>query len=371
MKKKIVIIVSALNMGGTQRNVSILCNNWSDKGYKVTIIYTNTLKSQKKNYFKLNKKVRQVYIKKSIFSYKFKTINLLYKLFFIRQTIKKLKPDVTISFLTRMNIANVLSNFGLNYFTVISERTYPPFRTLNMKFLWFYRILFKNINKIIVQTKKNKFFVEKFFPRIETHVIPNPIVYPIPNNGNICSPNLYLSKNKKVILGAGRLHKSKQFDILIKAYSEIKDKHQSWDLVILGDGEEKKNLNDLIKKLEISNRVHLIGSVGNMQNWYEVSDLFVLTSSFEGFPNVLLEAMSCGLPCISFDCDTGPSEIINNGINGILIKPTSKYKDLSKVIDRVIRDPNLLKNISDNAIFSREKYSVNNIIKKWNEILEI
>ena len=104
--------------------------------------------------------------------------------------------------------------------------------------------------------------------------------------------NLTLSfhKIKKVILASGRLHKYKQFDLLIKAFLKLKEKHLDWDLVILGNGEERDNLNHMTRNFGITDRVHFPGSVGNISEWYERADLFVLSSIVEGFPNVLLEA---------------------------------------------------------------------------------
>ena len=101
-------------------------------------------------------------------------------------------------------------------------------------------------------------------------------------------------------------------------------KRQDWDLVILGNGEERDNLNHMTRNFGITDRVHFPGSVGNISEWYERADLFVLSSIVEGFPNVLLEALTYGLPCISFDCNTGPRDIIQDGFNGILVDPNEK-----------------------------------------------
>ena len=127
----------------------------------------------------------------------------------------------------------------------------------------------------------------------------------------------------------------------------------------------------LVDELEMSNKINLPGSVGNISEWYERADLFVLSSSVEGFPNVLLEAMTYGIPCVSFDCDTGPRDMIQNGINGLLVHPSEKELGLENALRKLISDKNLRLNISKNATLLREKYSVDNIMKQWDKTLDL
>ena len=201
-------------------------------------------------------------------------------------------------------------------------------------------------------------------------MISNPIRYPIPLNSEFSVvPNAIISQNKRVILASGRLHKYKQFDLLLRAFSQIKDKYTNWDLVILGEGEERDNLSRIVIDVNISDRAYFPGSVGNISEWYERADLFVLSSLMEGFPNVLLEAMAYGLPCISFDCDTGPRDMIQDGFNGILVNPKEKELGLSNAIKKMISNRKLRSEIAHNAIAIRDKNSISNIMLKWDNIL--
>ena len=166
------------------------------------------------------------------------------------------------------------------------------------------------------------------------------------------------------------MHKFKQFDLLIKAYSRICDYYLDWDLVILGEGEDRIRLQSLIDSNKIRQRVHMPGSVGNIADWYHAADIFVLSSLVEGFPNVLLEAMSHGLPCVSFDCNTGPKEMIEHNVNGILVSPIADVEGLQVAMKKLIENPELRKNISNQAVDIKYRYSKNNIMKMWDEILE-
>jgi len=368
--KNIIIIVSAMNLGGAQRVVSILCDHWSKNGYSITLISTFT--GENTDHYKVNKNVILKSLSNNSFLPTNKIFNLLNKLFQLRKIIKRQNPDIVVSFLTRVNIATALSTIGLKTSIIICERTWTPFATLSKNLYWMYRFLFRNIKKIIVQTNESKTWLNFYFPGIETYVIPNPVSYPLPlQKGKILLPHELLSNERKLILACGRLHKFKQFDMLINAFSKIQDKFLDWDLIILGEGEERVNLERLLKKLNISGRVLLPGSAGNMSDWYERADLFVLSSYVEGFPNVLLEAMSYGLPCISFDCDTGPRDMIQHKNNGILVNPNDKEKGLIKALENIILNEHCRNNIANNAKLIRDRYSIETIMKRWNKILDI
>ena len=367
MKKNIVIVVSAMNMGGAQRVVSILCNHWSQCGYDVTLIATK--KKKKVNHFQLNEDITLEYLSNSPLFPSNNVFNLIWKFVQLRKLIKVINPSVVISFLTRINVATALSSFGIKAFTIICERSWPPFHRLDNRFFWMYRLLFKGVDKIIVQTDKSKTWLSQNFPGKNVDVIPNPIAYPLPTQGRSASPDSVILQNKKVILASGRLHKYKQFDLLIRAFSHIKDKHPDWHLVILGDGEERDDLNRLVSTLELIDRVYFPGNVGNMSEWYERADLFVLSSIVEGFPNVLLEAMSYGLPCISFDCDTGPRDMIRDGVNGILVNPDDRESGLVNALNKLIPSEELRSEFSRNSILLRDKYSISNVMQKWDNAL--
>jgi len=368
MQKEIIIVVSAMNLGGAQRVVSILCDHWSQRGFKVTLISTFTGKTIQ--HYNVSPDIRLLSLKNSPLFKNNKLINLIWKLKQLRKIFKEENPDYIISFLTRVNVASALSTIGLKTPVIISERTWTPFAKLSKRFFWFYRILFKHIDKIIVQTEKSKLWLSNYFPGLNSFVIPNPVLYPLPNNEFKSEhPDSILSKQRKVILASGRLHAFKQFDLLISSFSRLQDQFCDWDLVILGDGEEKKNLETLITNLNAHDRIFLAGSVSNIADWYQRADLFVLSSLVEGFPNVLLEAMTYGLPCISFDCDTGPSDMIEHGYNGFLVNPIEKENGLVNALKLVMSNEEIRKKFSNNSILLREQYSSANIMKQWDDLL--
>lgn len=163
------------------------------------------------------------------------------------------------------------------------------------------------------------------FDKVE--VVPNPI-RPI---------QMYEEEKRKVVLGVGRHYKVKGLDRLIQAFGAIENKE--WELHIAGNtGPETENLKMMARKLVKGDRVKFLGAVTEIDRVFSYSSLFVLPSRSEGFPNALIEAMAHGLPCISFDVNAGPAEIIDHGNSGLLI-PDGNVDKLSSAIQDLIDDP--------------------------------
>lgn len=154
--------------------------------------------------------------------------------------------------------------------------------------------------------------------------IPNPVTY-IPDTTND------IPKIPKRIIAVGRLHSQKGFDLLIKAFSLIASEIPEWHIDIYGNGTDKETLMKLIHERGLDARINLKGETDDIYNEYKKSQFFVLSSRYEGFGLVLIEAMSCGIPCVSFKCDYGPEDIITDGVDGILVED-GDIEDLAKKI---------------------------------------
>jgi glycosyltransferase involved in cell wall biosynthesis len=370
MKKKIVILVSAMNLGGAQRVVSILCEHWSKNGYDIALVSTFT--GDIDNHYQVTNNIKLLQLPKISLPFRSKLLMSLSKLVYLKKIIHSENPDIVISFLTRVNVASALSTIGHRANLIICERTWTPFGTVKKKYLWILRIILRRVDAVIVQTDRSKDWLNLNYPNLIVEVIPNPLSYPLPiDYKRIVDPVDVISSDRKIILASGRLHKYKQFDLLIRAFSAISKKYLDWDLVILGDGEEKGALKKLIKDLMLFDRVFLPGSVGNVSAWYERSSIFVLSSSVEGFPNVLLEAMSYGLPSISFNCNTGPKEMIQDGVNGFLVNPEEKENGLILALENLIPNKALQIKIAQEAIRLRDKYSLDKVMQRWKRIIEV
>lgn len=220
------------------------------------------------------------------------------------------------------------------------------------------QLLYKRLALVVSQTEEDKVKYLKWLPKNKHKIIPN--IVSISESTVGCS-----QRKNKTVLAVGRLTRQKGFDLLLKAWSlsDFKD----WKLRIIGEGEEYYNLVNLLNELNLSN-VEILKFQNDIQKYYEASDIFVLSSRFEGLGMVLIEALAHGLACVSFDCPAGPKTIISNEQNGLLI-PTEDVEKLSDAITLLINNEELRRYYQANAVLSVEKFKEKNVIAQWRELL--
>jgi len=354
---KIVFVIGSMSFGGAERVISEMSNYWAKKGWDITILTIGATK-EKGDFYILDSKIQRVDI--SILPSKSKIVTyfgLLRLLWRIRRFISKDKPNVVISFISNSNILMLLALLGIKVPKIISDRA-NPYRDRVGFFIK--KLIYPLATNLVIQTDSVKEFYNKI-PNLKVTVIPNPI------NPPTLSPKTkrFEFKNKTVVAVGTIKLAIKGFDLLVKAFANISQKYPNWDLVIFGDGKDRLILENLIKEYDLEDRVFLPGVVDNPRDVIIDADIFVLSSLKEGFPNVLIEAMSVGLPSISFDCNFGPSEIIDNYKNGILVE-TGNIKKLQEAIEKLINSQSLRKELGDRAkkdIMNR--YYIDKIMEEW------
>ena len=190
----------------------------------------------------------------------------------------------------------------------------------------------------------------------------NPIE--IGNGEDIC-----YNMKSKIIISAGTLNYNKGFDMLIDVAKIVLKKHNDWRWVVCGEGEERKRLEEKIEKNNLTENLILKGNVSNIEEYYRKSAIFVLTSRTEGFGLVLTEAKKEGLPCVSFRCPAGPSEIILDDINGYLLD-CFDIEQMAEKINQLIENQDIRKKFSDNSMVGTEKFNIDKISEQWMELIE-
>lgn len=180
-------------------------------------------------------------------------------------------------------------------------------------------------------------------------------------------PNYRSDFKNKTIISAGRYSPEKAFDILIKAFAKIKPEFPDWKLKIFGTGPEKENLSNIICEEKLHNNVFLLPTSNSLQNEMKNSSLYAMSSRSESFGMVLIEAMAVGIPCVSFAC-IGPSEVIKHGEDGLLVEE-GNIEELASSIRFMISSKERLIEYGDNARDNVERYSITNIGKKWDNLL--
>jgi glycosyltransferase involved in cell wall biosynthesis len=196
----------------------------------------------------------------------------------------------------------------------------------------------------------------------------NVVVMPNPCTFHAIVENDRTKDNSIVAVGNLDRYHHKGFDNLITIVAPILKKYPSWNLKIVGEGDTGMNyLQDLARKNNILGQIIFLGFRKDVQDIMKNAEIFILSSRFEGLPMVLLEAMSQGMACIAYDCKTGPSDIIVNGTNGLLIEDQNIVA-MQESLDLLINNKKLRKELSDNALTSLDRFSMQTIITKWEEL---
>ena len=190
-------------------------------------------------------------------------------------------------------------------------------------------------------------------------VIPNPLSF-IPEESS--------TLNKKQIICVGALSYNKGYDLLIKAWHKIASDYPDWHISIFGRGDSKEYMK-IIRELHLEKQIHFRGAQKNILPHYLDSSILVLPSRSEGFGMVLIEAMSCGLPCIAFDCPCGPRDIIENGVDGFLVPPLDIGK-LAYCIKALIDNPTLRKEMGEKAKRNVMRYNISNVALQWKKLFQ-
>jgi len=363
-KIKIYIFHPYSMLGGADTSISRLINNLDQNKYHINFITLkkNNLKLKKNN----NVKIIKINSTRTILS--ITKIRKILK----KDKNKKFKKYI---FLSNQNFANIISffiTFKLSWIKLcLIERNHldefkynKGFKNFLIKIL--IKFLYKYADKVIGISKKLSLDLKKF-TKSEVQTIYNPAfdkdVY------KLSKKNIFLKKTaQKIILNIARLEKQKDHITLLRGFKESLKITDSF-LIIIGYGSQKKNILKFINENNLKEKVKLLDKVSNPHPYYKKTDLFILTSLYEGFGNVLTEAAMFGVPIISTDCNSGPREILMNGRGGDLIK-INDYKELSKKIISNLnrRNTKKIKIIKNNLKRFSIKKNINSYQKMFEEI---
>ena len=360
---KIILVIHALPGGGTGRVLTYMANYWARTGHRVTIL---TLEKSDSPFYFLTDSVEWIALNLACDSATFVggMLKNLRRIYLIRKAIKTSAPDCIISFVYSTNILILLAIRFLNVPVIISERNHPVYSKEN-RLIWYLlrRVLYPMADHLILQTKKIKDWFKDYNKSL--HIIRNPVL--IMREDLEVEPEIKLPSGK-LIVAMGQLIEQKGFDLLLQVFARIHRSHQDWKLIILGTGRLLDELKQISIRLGIDKSVYFLGRVKNPFSIFSRCDLFVLSSRYEGFPNALLEAMACGLPVISYDCPSGPGEMVNDNVNGLLVAPND-LDALEEAIRRLINDDKLRASLGKEAMKVQDRFSLEKVMDQWNDLL--
>ncbi|MBO4276522.1 glycosyltransferase [Candidatus Saccharibacteria bacterium] len=345
---KIVFIAYIHGVGGAQKQSVLIANAMANLGCDVTLMILGAIKKE----FEIDKRIKVINIEKK----NSRVVGIIDEYFSIKKALKNIRPDVTISFWLQPIYLVAAMSKKIRGKIIYSERCDPSNSHYSGLRGLIRHFSFKKVDGFVFQTSAARSFFSKKI-QSKSIIIPNPVFIDKTIRRSL--------RDDGDIVAVGRLHPQKNYKLLIKSFSLIEDKYPSVKLKIYGGGEQKKDLDDMIKKFGLSHQVLLMGESDNVINEIKDARLFVISSDYEGMPNALLEAMSIGLPCISTDwAPGGVSDIIKNGKNGIIV-PAKNENELARAMDNLLSDDKKSKMIGEAAKESMEKHNPNKVFEKW------
>lgn len=359
MKKICFYSGDITNSGGTER-VAIIIANELNKLKEYEVSFLSLVEKEKEPFFEISNNIKRY----TIYDYVVRGITHIGGI--IRRT-RKFLVDNDVDIL--IDIDGILEMYTIpaTIFTkvkVISWEHYNfyqnpvvPYRkyTRRMAARW--------ASAIVTLTEEDKnYYSTNLKVRCPIKNIYNPIIW----KENDSTYN----GESKIILSVGRLTHQKGFDILIDVAKLFLKKYSEWKWIVLGEGEDRDLLERKIIDNDLENQIKLLGNVSDIDKYYESAAMFVMTSRFEGLPMTLLETKPYRLPIVSFNCKTGPSELIEDNVNGYLI-PEGNIKMMAESIENLINDKNLRVKFSNCSTKDIEKFELQSILEKWKELLDI
>lgn len=349
--KRYIFFIGTLRNGGAERVVSALASHMAEQGMEIEILTYY----DKPVFYELSSKVKVTAVEKENGKK-----NIIQNLVWIRKYFRS-NAKVVISFLAPFNMLAILATLGAKVPIIVADRNDPakvPTKAIVRKAR---DILYMFADGIVLQTESNKAYFGDVVQR-KSKVIYNPVDM----KGHVGAA--IGVKKAKLIVTAGRLMPQKNQKMLIQAFAKVAKKYTDYKLVIYGEGPERKNLEDLIKTLELSEKILLPGNVSDLHERMKNADLFVLSSDYEGMPNALIEAMCLGLPVISTKV-SGTTELVLRDKNGILVDCNSE-EQLISAIDEILSDDEKMEQYAYENVKLAEKLGVDLITREWIDFIK-
>jgi GalNAc-alpha-(1->4)-GalNAc-alpha-(1->3)-diNAcBac-PP-undecaprenol alpha-1,4-N-acetyl-D-galactosaminyltransferase len=357
---RITCVISSLGNGGAERNMVSLCGQFGRAGHRVTLL---TLSSSERDFQVVPPGVaREPLDLQSESGSVASALRAFVRRFSVlRSRIVASTPDVVLSFMDQTNVLVLLATRGLRIGTIVAERNNPWMLPLGRIWNLLRRLTYRWADAVTVQANDLRdFFPAALQDRIA--IIPNAVSPALQQRSAI-------AQGGRTVLAAGRLEAQKGFDVLLRAFAVAKNELPGWRLRIAGEGSLRDRLVAQRDALGLTAEdVSLLGRVDCMSDEYLRADIFVLSSRFEGFPNVLCEAMSHGCAVIATRCRSGPSEIVRDGIDGVLV-PVDDVASMAASLVALANDPTRRSELSASASTLASRFPTEEIGMRWIALL--
>lgn len=361
---RLLIYIHSLENGGAERVVANLANHWAGIGWEVTVV---TVAPQASDFYRVGPGVRRVALNltgnsANLLAGFWRTARRVQAL---RRVLRRLRPDVALSAMHTANVVLSMAARGVpGLLAVGSEHNFPPKAPMGIVWETLRRHAYGRLAAVVALTSECAAWLGAHSHARRVPVIPNPVCWPLADQEPVGDPALVCRPGRRILLAVGRFSEEKNFTTLVALFARLAPRHPEWDLVILGDGPLRAAVCAQAEQGGLTERIFFPGRVGNVGDWYARASLYAMSSHFEGFPNTLVEAMTYGLPAVSFDCDTGPRDIIRHGVDGFLVPPGDAAA-MEAALDSLMRDAALRAQFAVRATEARERFSMDKISRMW------
>jgi len=363
---KLLLMCRSFNnmAGGVERMGTALMNEMCRRGHEVSLLTWD--RSEAEAFYKFDERIAWHcldmgdYMKKAGWGLRLKRAR------WVRRFVKKLKPDVILAFQHGTFLSTRLFTYGLGIPTIAAERN-APFRFDHLQAGRYRNLIFQTFRlaqRITIQCESYRNEYPAYL-RSRIVTIPNPV---FPAQSHACPQGK--PGEQKTLLSIGRLSYQKNYFVLVQAFKTVYKDFPQWRLIIIGEGEDREQLEALIAEHGLSDKVSLKGAIMDVERFYCASHLFCLSSRWEGFPNALAEALSHGLPGVGFAGCAGVRDLIQAGENGLLAESNGNVESLAGCLRTLMADDEKRVRMGEVGIRSMKAYNPEQIFDTWEKFLK-
>ncbi len=361
----IAFVIADLGSGGSQRVVTTLANAWAQLGRKVGIV---TFAGREADFFRLDPSVARWTIggaDSANMGLPRRLLANFSRLRALRRVLRAAQPKSVVSFILPTNVLTVLATVGMPNRIILSERNDPKRQLLGHHWNLLRWILYRQADLVTANSLGALAAMKSYVPEAKLAYVPNPLSLPTEPAAKRMA---HCKGRAPTILAVGRLHEQKGYDLLIEAFKEFATTSSGWQLRIVGDGPLRDALRKQAESAGIDKLVHWEGRIADPYPYYRDAEIFVMPSRYEGTPNALLEAMSCGLPVVVSDASPGPLEYVENNVTGLVV-PVGNTKALAKALDSLARDPALRRRLAEAGRKKASSLELDAVLPVWEGII--
>lgn len=351
-------MIGDLGSGGSQRVLTTVANTWSRAGLDVAVI---THAPSDQDFFALDSRITRLVIGQTTVSRNpiAAVLANLLRIRSLRRQLRRARASTVVSFIAEMNILTILATRGLPMRVVVSERNDPARQPLARPWGMLRRFSYRFADVVTANSHGAIETLAAYVQRHKLEYVPNPVTVPVVAPADV---------PRSSILTVGSLTMQKAQEVLLRAFATISDDLPDWHLVVVGEGPREGFLRAEASRLGTSDRVLWIGSTREPFSYYQAADVFALPSRFEGTPNVVIEAMACGLPCVVTDSSGGALELVTHEESGLVV-PADDHVALASALRRLATEPSLRDRLGRAAKGRVGENALPRVMARWEEVV--